>query len=524
MTTIAKNKTKKIAITNEKLSTGVKDDDSKIIRMPKNNPVIIDKLQWDEDGDAYLLIKLLKNRYLYDHATKDWYYWNDHYWRLDKLNHIMNMTKELIDLYGEQLVYELFAKEKAEKENNDKSVKKHKHLISKLNERIQRLSGIRRKQRILTLAATGLNSLGNTGEFWDKNPMLLTCKNGCIDLEQGEFRAGKQSDFIRTISPTDWINYDTPCPIWEKFISEMFSNDQLVIDYVQRLFGYGITGLNTEHVFPIFWGPEGRNGKSTLFDTLKHVLGEFAYRVPKGYLMDQGAKSGNSTNPDAVTAGFQGKRLAWCSETNEKDRLDVAKLKELVGGDTMTARLPYAKRPIEFDPSHLFLTITNKRPKAPANDPALWHRVHLIPLTNRFVDNPDPNKPNEFKADKKLKNKLEKEKPGILAWLVRGCIFWQEFGLNPPDSIVAATSEYQENEDILGDFIKECCICTENDSGLKISTKDLYAAYKNWCDEVGHFSMAKRNFLKDIRQRFTQVKIRGYYFFKNIDLVSDEEI
>lgn len=521
MTNKKADKKLKPQISNEKLSSGVEQELSNIVKMPKNNPVVIDKLKWNEDGDAYLLIKLLKNRYLYDHATKDWYYWNDHYWRLDKLNHIMNMTKELIDLYGEQLIYELYAKEKAEKEGPEKSVTKHNRLASKLNERIQQLSGIKRKQRILTLAATGLNSLGNTGEGWDKDPMLLTCKNGCIDLKKGEFRAGKQSDFIRTISPTDWINYDTPCSMWEKFISEMFGKDQLVIDYVQRLFGYGITGLNTEHVFPIFWGPEGRNGKSTLFDTLKHVLGEFAYRVPKGYLMDQGTKNSNSSNPDAITAGFQGKRLAWCSETNEKDRLDVAKLKELVGGDTMTARLPYAKRPIEFDPSHLFLTITNKRPKAPANDPALWHRVHLIPLTNRFIDNPSPNKQNEFKADKQLKNKLEKEKPGILAWLVRGCIFWQEFGLNPPNSIVSATSEYQANEDIIGDFIKECCLCSENDSVLQIQPKNLYAAYKSWCDDVGHFAMAKKNFLKDLRTRFEQKIIRGTRYFKNIDLIQD---
>ncbi len=428
-----------MTMTNEQLAAGVAN--SNITRMPTNNKLVMQKLMWNEDGDAYLLIKLLQDRYLYDHASKDWFYWNEHYWRLDKLNHILNMIKELIDLYGDQKVYELFSREQADKEGDEKEKKRHEYNIKQLDERIQQLSGIKRKQRVLILAATGLNSLGITGEEWDKHPMLLACHNGTIDLEAGEFRPGKQLDYLCTVSPINWIAHDTPCPLWENCISQMLGDDEQVVESVQRLLGYGITGRTTEHVFPIFWGPHGRNGKSTLFDMLKYVLGEFAYKVPKSYMMDQGINSSNSGSPDALTAGFRGKRIAWSAETNEKDRLDVAKLKELVGGDTMSARIPYAKRPIEFDPSHLFLAITNKRPKAPANDPALWQRVHLIALTNRFIDNPDPTKPNEFKANKQLKKQLKAEAAGILAWLVRGCILWQEQGLNPPDSVLASTAE-----------------------------------------------------------------------------------
>ncbi len=503
-------------ITNNQLAAGV--DSNKIVRMPTNNKLVMQNLMWNEDGDAYLLIKLLQGRYLYDHASKDWFYWNEHYWRLDKLNHSLNMIKELIDLYGDQKVFELFSLEQKVNDGDEKGKKRHEYNIKQLDERINQLSGITRKQRILTLASTGLNSLGITGEEWDKHPMLLSCRNGTIDLEVGEFRQGEQSDYLRTISQVDWISHKTPCPTWETFISQMLGDDKEVVEYVQRLLGYGITGKTIEHIFPIFWGPDGRNGKSTLFNMLKYVLGEFAYKVPKSYMMDQGVSSNNSGSPDAITAGFWGKRIAWSAETNEKDRLDVAKLKELVGGDTMSARMPYAKRTTEFDPSHLFLAITNKRPKAPSNDPALWQRVHLIALTNRFLDNPDINKPNEFKANKQLKNQLKMEASGILAWLVKGCLLWQEYGLNPPDSVKASTEEYQKNEDIIGHFILECCFTTM-DSIVKTQPKELYSAYKLWCEDVGHHNMSKKNFLADINTRFDRTKSMGVRYYKNIGLV-----
>lgn len=490
---------------------------TKIEKLPINNKVVIKALQEGEDGDAYLLIKCIKDQYIYDRASGEWYYWNTHFWRMDKLNHVVNMTKKVINLYGEQKIFEIFSLQQAESDNNEKIIKQHKYYIKLLDQQIKSLRTLKKKTSVLKLAASGVNSLGMTGEDWDKQPMLLCCWNGCIDLKNGIFNPGNPTDYIKTVSPINWVDYNTPCPSWEKFLSQMFSNDQKIIDYIQRLFGYGITGLNTEHIFPVFWGHNGRNGKGTLFETLKFILGDFAYKVPNSFLMEQNMKGGAS-GPDAVTMGLYGKRIVWCSETNEKDRLDVAKLKETVGGDTISARAPHGKRQIEFIPSYLFLTITNRRPRAPANDMALWRRVHLIPLKNSFIDNPDPNKQYEFKADKKILDTLKKEASGILAWLVRGCLLWQEHGLKPPDSIKAATDAYRENEDIIGDFIKECCF-EADDTALRVKPKEFYAAYKTWCDEVGHHSMAKKRFLDNIKLRFKTVKIQGFNYFVKIMLV-----
>jgi len=492
-------------------------ENSNISKLPLSNKVVLKALHENQDGDAYLLIKCLKDRYAFDHAAQEWYYWNEHFWRLDKLDHVFNMTKEVIDLYGEQKIFEIFALQAATADEDEKAKKQHQYHIIQLEERIQSLRTLKRKTMVLKLAACGLKSLGVTGEDWDKHPMLLGCRNGCIDLKEGIFKPGNPKDLIKTVSPIKWVSYNSPCPVWKQFLLQMFSNNQEVVDYIQRLLGYGITGLNTEHIFPIFWGHDGRNGKGTLFETLKFVLGDFAYKAPSNFLMEQNTKN-NGSGPDAVTMGLYGKRIVWCSETNEKDRLDVAKLKELVGGDTLSARAPHAKRQVEFTPTHLLLTVTNRRPKVPANDMPLWRRLHLIPLENSFVDNPDPTKPHEFKADKELLGKLKAEAPGILSWLVAGCVLWQQYGLNPPDIINAATEAYRENEDILGDFIKECCFENESTS-FRVKPKEFYAAYKSWCDEVGHYPMAKKRFLDDIGSRFETAMINGFKYFVKVGLV-----
>lgn len=501
----------------QKIIDGV--DTNKITELPTSNKTTLKALFQNEDGDSYLLIKLFRHKYLYDHAAGVWYYWNDHYWRFDELNHAPVLIKDVIRMYNKQLHYENYALDIAKKKNKEEDEKTHKYIAKKIKERVEKLQTIKRKKNILSLAVCGTKSLGYPGSNWDTKPMLLGCKNGCLDLKNGSFGDGQPADYLKTVSPIEWGNIDTPCPIWEKFLLDIFGQDQSIVDYMQRLLGYGITGLTTEHIYPILWGAKGRNGKGTLLETLKYILGPLAYKAPATFFMQQGhAKQSGSA--DAEMMAFRGARLVWGSETNEGDRLDTAKLKELVGGDTISARPPYGKRQIEFKPSHLLLLITNKRPRVPANDLALWRRIHLIPFLYSFIDDPDTKDPFQVSADKELLDKLKIEAPGILAWLVKGCILWQEFGLLPPDSISIATEKYREEEDILGHFLIECCY--QGNNQYKAKGKDLYSKYKEWCLEVGHNSMAKKRFLKDMRERFGDpVPTEGVRTFRGVGILSN---
>ena len=319
---------------------------------------------------------------------------------------------------------------------------------------VKELQRLRTKRNVLTLASVGRRSLGITGNEWDQHPWFLACPNGIVDLQTGKLRPGRQEDFVKTACPTPWRDFEARAPAWESFLADIFQADHELIDYVQRLLGYSITGLSTEHIFPILWGG-GRNGKGTLLEALAHLLGPLAGPVKAEMLLEQG-RTRSSAAPDSDIMGLRGRRLAWASETDEGRRLNAGRLKWFCGGDILCGCAPFGKREVQFKPTHTLFLLTNHKPKADPCDYALWARIHLIPFILSFVD--EPRQENERKRDPYLAERLHAEASGILAWLVRGCLAWQREGLKPPDMVRAATEEYREGEDDIARFISECCV------------------------------------------------------------------
>jgi putative DNA primase/helicase len=298
----------------------------------------------------------------------------------------------------------------------------------------------------LSLASAGEENLGVSAEVWDRDPGLLGCANGVIELQTGNFRPAKPEDFIRTISPVEWQGLDATAPRWDQFLLEIFNNNQELVDFLQRLMGYALSGQVSEHIFPIFWGL-GRNGKSTLMETIKQILDRLVGPIPTETLMKQHLiASGAVPSPDIML--LKGRRIVWASETSENGKLNIEKIKRFAGGDTLIARAPYGKHMIEFSPTHTLFLLTNHKPQIQDNDYAFWNRVVMIPFTISFVD--EPTQPFERKRDRQLMSKLLEEKSGILAWMVRGCLSWKQEGLNPPEIVKAATQEYEHEEDIIG--------------------------------------------------------------------------
>ena len=198
---------------------------------------------------------------------------------------------------------------------------------------------------------------------------------------------------------------------------------------------------------------------------------------------------------------LKGLRIAFASETEEGRKLNLGKVKWLVGGDTLVGRPMYGKNQIRFEPTHTLLLQTNNKPHASSDDYAFWQRVILIPFTLSFVDKPVDE--NEQDVDKELLDKLKKEAEAILAWLVRGCLEYQLKGLKPPSEVFEATQEYRDDEDILGHFIDECC---EIDDAVEITASGLYKAYTEWCDKNGHHSLNQTNFGRKMGIRFKKDK------------------
>jgi len=465
-----------------------------------------------QDGDAWLFCQLYKNILVYDHAAAKWYEWKGHYWEEDKVEEVTRKLDAVIDIYGREASEwswkKLAALRQGEMQDADKAERREKEYLKK----ISTLQKRRWKEDVLRLAAAGKQSLGITGEEWDNIPYLLPCINGIIELQTGNFRPGKQTDFIKTVCPSQWKGLYEPCPAWEQFLHEIFGDSSLP-PFLRRLCGYAAAGVPTKHILPIFWG-HGRNGKGTFFNLLHHTIGPLAGPVQAEILLEQ-RQFRSSSSPNSDIMALRGKRIVWASETDEGRKLNAGKAKWLSGDDLLCGREPYGKREINFKPTHILFLQTNHKPKADPNDFALWQRLHLIPFTMSFIDNPNPLKPDEKKQDHMLPEKLKAEASGILAWLVRGFLEWQEQGLNPPKIVQEATEEYQEGEDILGHFISDSCILG---SGRQVKAGDLYQAYSQWCNENGHKSISGTKFGERMKERYEHKKTMGYIFYYGIGL------
>jgi putative DNA primase/helicase len=231
-------------------------------------------------------------------------------------------------------------------------------------------------------------------------------------------------------------------------------------------------------------------------------LGDHASPIESELLLAQRFnKRAGSATPELKT--LKGKRIVWASETEEGRKFDVSKIKYYTGGGSIVARGLYDRRLITFEPSHTMFLITNPKPKAKGDDPAFWERVFLIPLTQRFVD--DPKEPNEHKADIYLLNKLKAEAGGILAWLVRGCLQWQKNGLRPPAIVKEATHEYQLESDDIARFVEERCVRHPNS---QVRPKILHETYQNWASENANDTLSPKTFFQKIK-RFIDDEFRN---------------
>ena len=237
-------------------------------------------------------------------------------------------------------------------------------------------------------------------EHLDRDPFLLNVKNGTLDLRTGRLREHRREDLLTKIVP---VSFDTnaDCPSWRRFLGQVFAADSELIEYVQRLFGYGLTGDVREQILPIFWG-RGANGKSTLINIILSMLGEdYAVKASRDLFMSRKSDS----HPTQLARLF-GKRIIVCTESQEGGRLDEGLVKELTGGDRITARR-MREDYWQFDPTHKPILVTNHKPEIRGTDEGIRRRLRLVPFTVRFW-NPDDTEecvkglPNELKQDKEV--------------------------------------------------------------------------------------------------------------------------
>ncbi len=205
----------------------------------------------------------------------------------------------------------------------------------------------------------------------------------------------------------------------------------------------------------------GANGKSTFLNVVRHVLGVYARTIPFSTILQP-----ERSIPDDL-AGLPGVRFVIASEAIEDQRLNEARIKALTGGDRVATRHLYGEW-FEFTPQLKLWLCCNHLPTVRDSSHGFWRRVHVIPFTQRFVG---------AGRDQGLERALIAEASGILRWMVRGALDWRTNGLQPPDCVVQATEQYQEESDHLGDFLAERC---EQLGDLSVSATELYGNYAGW--------------------------------------------
>lgn len=440
-------------------------------------------------GNAERLVLRFGDRIRWCEEWKRWLVWDGIRWCIDRDCSIQRLATHTVRKIYQELAKCL----------NGKREEIFKHAKRSENkDRIRAMIELSKSQEGVPIMSEKL----------DNHAMLLTVKNGVVDLKTGALLPTRPDYYLTRLAP---INYDSSatCPTWEKFLHRIMDGDAEMVRFLQRAAGYSLTGLCTERCFFLLWGI-GKNGKSTFLETLQALLGDYSLRTPTATLMVQrNAASGAQASPDV--ARLKGARFVTASETEAGQMLAESKIKDLTGQDTISARHLFGDL-FDFVPEFKLWLCTNHKPIIRGTDDAIWDRVKLIPFTVRIP-------PEE--QDKNLGRRLLGELPGILQWAIKGCLDWQKNSMEFPEKVDAAIQEYREEMDLLGDFMEECCAL---DPTFECNNSELFKAYRRFCEEHSQSVMHHKAFTQRLREKgLQQIRKTKERIWKGIRLLTDNE-
>ncbi|QYX55508.1 bifunctional DNA primase/polymerase [Roseovarius sp. SCSIO 43702] len=332
-----------------------------------------------------------------------------------------------------------------------------------------------------SLARSNPASVARADAF-DENRLLLGTPGGTVDLRTGHLRTADRRDMITKATACAPAAPGSRPERWLTFLHEIFDDDADLVAFMQRAAGYALTGLTTEHKLLFLYGT-GRNGKSVFLNTLTHIWADYARRAAAETFLNSAVEK-HSTG----LAGLQGARLVAGSELPVGKTWDESTIKDLTGGDRMTARFMRGDF-FDFDPQLTLMIAGNNQPSFRGVDEAIRARVVLVP----FLVTIPPER-----RDKSLPDKLMAEGPEILRWAIEGALQWQERGLDVPAKVAAASTEYMDDEDTLGQFLIDE---TVTDPGGFVTTTDLHDRFKFWCERQGLHAWTLHTLRKELKSR-----------------------
>jgi putative DNA primase/helicase len=442
---------------------------------------------YDDTGNAQRFADVYGEVIRYSYIRKNWYFFDSKIWLIDQ----QGMIKSLVDRVVEKMKDEpVYVPTGADEEDIRKAFNKH---IKNSRSSRGKTNMVKESEHLLPI---------QPHEF-DSDPDLFNVQNGYLELKTGKLKDHDKNKYFTKISSVEYTD-KIDCPLWLDFLNQIFNEDKPLINYIQRSIGYSLSGSTEEQMMFILYG-NGRNGKSVFLDIITEMFGSYATNIQPQTIMVK--QQGSGANSDI--ARLNGARLVTTTEPNEGVRLDEGLVKQLTGGDKVTARFLYENE-FDFIPQFKLWMATNHKPIIRGTDDGIWRRMAIIPFTVQIP---------EHKVDKRLKHKLKRELMAILNWAVEGYMLWRATGLQEPQTIKDQRKEYRGEMDVVEAFIEDCCIRNEN---YKAQAKTLYQTYREWAQSNGQYLMSNTKFGREIGKKFVKFQSNGVYY-KGIEIREESE-
>jgi len=420
-----------------------------------------------------------------------WFIWDGTRWVIDEKARHLSLTGEHLRTKAQELLIWAEGQKSVMSEND------HIKMMRYIRQEIKNLKSAPQRMHVVSIIKTDPLCTASPSTF-DNNLKILGTPNGTVDLVTGTLTPASRSDYITKL--TGCATKSGPPVGWLNFMREIFNGDQELIDFMQRLFGYVLTGLTTEEKLFFFYGT-GANGKSKLLETIYFILGDYAKRAPATLLLEQR----NEQHPTAM-AGLAGARGVFASEIPSGKTWNDQVIKDMTGGDTITARL-MRQDFFEYAPHFKLLIAGNHQPRLKNVDESMSRRIVILPFNVTI--------PPE-RRDTQLGEKLKAEAGQILNWCIEGAVKYFAEGLCIPESVLNASKEYIKNEDVIGEFIDSRL---EPDAS-KRELNTVFQCYKNWVTSQGYnYPITEQRLRKELKDRGYMVKrSNSTYFLHNMKI------
>lgn len=446
----------------------------------------------DDTGNARRFRDLYGDKVRYNYTQGCWMIWTGQVWRRDETAAVKQMCDAMLDGM-EKGLFGIHDPQQA----------------AALRKFIGKSRGSHAKDNLLK-EAQHLTGIPATDNDFDKARGVVNLQNGVLKLRSGKLCAHDRTRLITRLAGASY-DPDAAAPTWLRFLDDVTGGDTALQNYLQCMVGYMLTGSTREQCIFFLYG-DGSNGKSTFLDVLADLLGSYAMNAQSETITARR----QSDAPRADIARLKGARLVTISECPADVWLDEAIVKQLTGGDVVTARYLYG-REFEFRPEFKLIMATNHKPRIRGTDTGIWRRIRLVPFTQKIP---------EERQDLQLPDKLRAELPGILNWALDGLRQWMQAsaggkrrGLPHCEAVDSATAEYRGEQDRLKQFLEDC---TEPAPGYTVQAGILYQTYRAWCEENGErFPLTGTKFGREVSKTLQRRKNRLNYEYMDMRLTDD---